>query len=83
MLNSRCTIGHDTKIGDYNFIGPQVVFSGFTKIGNDNMFGVNSATIPAIEVGNNNTIAAGMIITKPVSHDETHFFRYKEKIVIT
>ena len=83
MLNSRCTIGHDTQMGDFNFIGPQVVMSGFTKIGNDNMFGVNAATIPAIEVGNNNTIAAGMILTKNVQDNETHFFRYKEKIVIT
>lgn len=83
MLNSRCTIGHDTVLGDYNFIGPQVVFSGFTKIGNDNMFGVNAATIPSVEVGNNNTVAAGMILTKNVTDNETHFFRYKEKIVIT
>uniref|UniRef100_UPI004049CF5D acetyltransferase n=1 Tax=Flavobacterium sp. TaxID=239 RepID=UPI004049CF5D len=83
MLNSRCTIGHDTKMGDFNFIGPQVVFSGFTQIGNDNMFGVNAATIPSIEIGNNNTIAAGMIITKPVGDEEIHFFKYKEKIVIS
>lgn len=83
MLNSRCTIGHDTQMGDYNFIGPQVVLSGLTKIGNDNMFGVNAATIPSIEVGCNNTIAAGMILTKNVHDNETHFFKYKEKIVIT
>lgn len=75
MLNSRFTIGHDSKMGDFNFIGPQVVFSGFTQIGNENMFEVNTATILVIEVGDNNTIAAGMVITEPVSNDETHFFR--------
>ena len=83
MLNSRCTIGHDSTIGNFNFIGPQVVLSGFTKVGNNNMFGVNSATIPTIEIGNNNTIAAGMIITKTVKDNETHFYRFKEKVVIT
>lgn len=83
MLNSRCTIGHDSTIGNFNFIGPQVVLSGFTKVGNNNMFGVNSATIPTIEIGDNNTIAAGMIITKTVKDNETHFYRFKEKVVIT
>ena len=83
MLNSRCTIGHDSILGDFNFIGPQVVLSGFTKVGNNNMFGVNSATIPTIEIGDNNTIAAGMIITKTVKDNETHFYRFKEKVVIT
>ena len=60
-----------------------VVLSGFTKVGNNNMFGVNSATIPTIEIGDNNTIAAGMIITKTVKDNETHFYRFKEKVVIT
>ncbi len=83
MLNSRCTIGHDSILGEFNFIGPQVVLSGFTKVGNNNMFGVNSATIPTIEIGDNNTIAAGMIITKTVKDNETHFYRFKEKVVIT
>ena len=36
-----------------------------------------------IEVGDNNTIAAGMIITKTVKDNETHFYRFKEKVVIT
>ena len=83
MLNSRCTIGHDSTVGNFNFIGPQVVLSGFTKVGNNNMFGVNSATIPSIEIGDNNTIAAGMIITKTVKDNETHLYRFKEKVVIT
>jgi acetyltransferase-like isoleucine patch superfamily enzyme len=59
------------------------IVSGFTKVGNNNMFGVNSATIPTIEIGDNNTIAAGMIITKTVKDNETHFYRFKEKVVIT
>jgi hypothetical protein len=29
------------------------------------------------------TIAAGMIITKTVKDNETHFYRFKEKVVIT
>ncbi len=61
LINSRCSLGHDTIVGDYNFISPNVCFSGFTVIGDENLFGINSATIPNIKVGNRNKIAAGMI----------------------
>src|SRR5690554_1793963 len=64
ILNSRCTIGHDTVLKDYNFISPQVSLSGNTIVGSYNMFGVNSATIPGVSLGDNNTIGAGSIITK-------------------
>jgi acetyltransferase EpsM len=57
-------IGHDTQIGDYNFISPQVALSGNTKIGNENLLGTNSATIPGVKIGNNNLIGAGAIVIK-------------------
>lgn len=82
MLNSRCTIGHDSVIGDYNFISPQVAISGNTKIGNGNLVGTNSCTIPGMTIGDNNKIAAGMIIYKPVGDDSTVMFRHKERLVI-
>lgn len=81
IINSRCSIGHDTQIGDYNFLTPNVCFSGFTKVGNENMFGINSATIPGIEVGSRNKIMAGMTLDKNVGDDETVFYRFKEKII--
>ena len=33
------------------------------------MFGVNSATIPGVSIGDNNTIGAGSIITRNVAHN--------------
>ena len=55
-------------------------FSGFTKIGNENLFGINSASIPGIVVGNRNKIAAGMILDKNIEDDTVVFHRFKEKI---
>lgn len=81
MINSRASIGHDSVIGDYNFITPNVCFSGFTKIGNENMFGINSATIPAITVGSNNKIAAGMVLDKNIEDNTTVFYKFKERII--
>jgi sugar O-acyltransferase (sialic acid O-acetyltransferase NeuD family) len=81
LINSRCSIGHDSVIGKYNFISPNVCFSGFTKVGDENLFGINSATIPGIVVGNRNKIMAGMTLDKNVGDDETVFYRFKEKII--
>lgn len=81
LINSRCSLGHDTKVGTFNFISPNVCFSGFTEIGDGNLFGINSATIPGIKVGNNNKIMAGMVLDKNVGNDEVVFFRFKEKVI--
>ena len=81
LINSRCSLGHDTVIGDYNFISPNVCFSGFTKVGNENLFGINCSTIPNISVGNRNKIAAGMVLDKNVGDDSVVFYRFKEKVI--
>ncbi len=82
VLNSRCTIGHDSVLGKYNFISPQVAISGNTVIGEENMLGTNSCTIPKIKIGNNNKIAAGMVVYRSVGDNETVLFRHKERLII-
>lgn len=81
LLNSRCSFGHDTVIGNFNCICPNVCFSGFSKVGDENFFGINSATIPEVEVGNRNIVAAGMILDQNVEDDSYQFYRFKEKIM--
>jgi sugar O-acyltransferase (sialic acid O-acetyltransferase NeuD family) len=81
LINARCSIGHDSQVGEYNFISPNVCFSGFTSIGDENLFGINSATIPGIKVGNKNKIAAGIVLDKNIGNDEVVFYRFKEKVI--
>lgn len=81
LLNSRCSMGHDSSVGDHNFICPNVCFSGFTIVGDENLFGINSATIPGIKVGSRNKIAAGMVLDKNVDDDSVVFYRYKERVI--
>jgi sugar O-acyltransferase (sialic acid O-acetyltransferase NeuD family) len=81
LLNARASMGHDSVIGQHNFISPNVCFSGFTKVGDENLFGINSASIPGIIVGNRNKIAAGMVLDKPVENDTVVFHRFKEKVL--
>jgi acetyltransferase EpsM len=35
-----------------------------------------------MSIGNNNKIAAGMVVYKPIFDDETVMFRHKERLVI-
>lgn len=81
LINSRSSIGHDAIIGKFNFISPNVCFSGFTSIGEENLFGINSATIPGITVGDRNKIMAGMTLDKSIGNDEIVFYRFKERII--
>lgn len=81
LINSRSSMGHDTTVGSYNFICPNVCFSGFTLVGDENLFGINSTTIPGIQIGSRNKIAAGMILDKNVGDDEVVFYRFKEKVI--
>ena len=64
-----------------NFISPNVCFSGFTTIGDENLFGINSASIPQIKIGNRNKIAAGMVVERNIDDDTTYFHRFKEKVL--
>ena len=81
LVNSRCSLGHDTSVGDYNFISPNVCFSGLTEVGSENLFGINSATIPGIKIGDRNKIAAGIILDQNIGDDTVVFYRYKEKVI--
>ncbi len=38
--------------------------------------------MPGMTIGNNNKIAAGMVVYKPVGEGETVMFRHKERLVI-
>lgn len=81
LVNARCSMGHDTVVGEFNFISPNVCFSGFTHVGDGNLFGINSATIPGIRIGSRNKIAAGMILDQNILDDTVVFYKFKERVI--
>lgn len=81
LINARCSIAHDTRIGKFNCLSPNVCLSGATIVGDRNFFGINSATLQKITIGNDNTIQAGMIIDQDIENDTTVFYRYKERVI--
>lgn len=81
LINARCSIGHDTIVGNFNIISPNTCLSGFSRVGDENLFGINCATLPGINVGSRNKIAAGMILDTDLGDDNVVFYRYKERVI--
>jgi sugar O-acyltransferase (sialic acid O-acetyltransferase NeuD family) len=66
ILNLACTVGHETKIGDFSSFMPTCNISGEVKIGEATFWGTGSKIINRIKVGDNVVIGAGSVVTKDI-----------------
>lgn len=66
LINLNCTIGHDSKVGDFTELSPGVQISGNCSIGKYCIIGTNAAILPKITIGENVIIGAGSVVTKDV-----------------
>jgi sugar O-acyltransferase (sialic acid O-acetyltransferase NeuD family) len=66
LINLSSTIGHDTKIGGFVEICPNVSVSGHCEIGNLVFIGTGATILPKVNIGANSIIAAGSVVTKDV-----------------
>lgn len=57
LFNGEVVVGHDSKIGDFNFFGPRSQVLGAVTMGDDNIIGANSVLLAHAKLGNNNKIA--------------------------
>ena len=80
MVTSYGCISHDCDIGNGNIFSTTVI-AGRVFIGDNNFFGIRSAVIPHINIGNYNIIQAGMMVDKSIKDETTVFYRYKESII--
>ena len=71
LLNSRISVGHDVKIGDYTTIMVGTGISGCCKIGSQVNIGGHAYIIPGKKVGDNATIAAGSVVFTNVKAGST------------
>jgi sugar O-acyltransferase (sialic acid O-acetyltransferase NeuD family) len=83
LLNGGVAIGHHSVVGNNNILSPNCSLSGGTTVGDDNFFGMNVSTFPKLTVGNGNTISAGMVLDKAVTDNNTVFYRFKERVLIS
>lgn len=64
IFNKLCTIGHDSTFEDFVTAAPAVNFGGNIHIGKGCDFGINSATIQGISVGEWTVVGAGAVVVR-------------------
>jgi sugar O-acyltransferase (sialic acid O-acetyltransferase NeuD family) len=64
ILNLACTVGHDTKIGNYSSFMPSVNISGEVDIMESVYVGTGAKIINQLEIGTNTIVGAGAVVSK-------------------
>lgn len=64
LINLNCTIGHDSRIGQFCELSPGVHISGNCSLGDFCSIGTNAAILPGISLGSNVIIGAGAVVTR-------------------
>lgn len=80
QMTSYTAISHDCVLGTNNVFST-VIVCGRVHVGDNNTFYIRSTVQPDLTIGNNNTIAAGMIVDTNLENDSTVFYKYKERII--
>ena len=65
-INLNCTVGHDTRIGDFSNLSPGVHVSGRVKIEEGVDIGSGVCINPGVTLGCWSIIGAGAVVTKDV-----------------
>lgn len=64
MFNLDCTVGHDTKLGDFTSLMPGVHVSGDVVVGTGTYFGTGATVINQVSIGDWTTVGAGAVVAK-------------------
>jgi UDP-perosamine 4-acetyltransferase len=77
ILNTRCSIDHDVKIGKHCFISPSAIICGGAKIGDEVFIGSGSVILPNVEIGSGSLITAGSVVRASLP-THSRFFEKKD-----
>lgn len=66
ILNTMCSVDHDSIVGDFAHVGPGARLAGNVEIGEGAFLGVGSSIIPGHSVGAWATIGAGGVVIRDV-----------------
>lgn len=66
IVNTLSSVDHDCVVGDHSQITAGVTFGGTTTVGKSCFFGVKSATVPGVTIGDRSVVMAGSLVTKDV-----------------
>lgn len=66
IVNTLSSVDHDGVLGDHSSVTVGVTFGGNVRTGTNCFFGLKSAVLPGLTIGNNVQVAAGALVTKSV-----------------
>lgn len=75
IINTRASVDHDCRVGDYTHIAPGVTLCGSVVVGNRTLIGAGATVLPNLTIGSNAIVAAGSVVTRDVRENETYFNR--------
>jgi sugar O-acyltransferase (sialic acid O-acetyltransferase NeuD family) len=73
ILNIGTQIGHDSVIGDFCSLMPNVDLGGRVTVGKNVFIGTKATIIPKIVIGEGATIGAGSVVVRKVKSGVTVF----------
>jgi sugar O-acyltransferase (sialic acid O-acetyltransferase NeuD family) len=62
LLNKRCSVGHDSRVGAFSTLSPGCSLGGGVRIGDGCDLGMNSAVLPKVSVGSWSVVGAGAVV---------------------
>ena len=65
-LKRSSSVGHETTLDEFVFIGPGATVSGRVKLNKGAYLGAGSCVLPGLEVGQGSIVGAGAVVTKSV-----------------
>jgi sugar O-acyltransferase (sialic acid O-acetyltransferase NeuD family) len=64
LLNTACSIAHDSRVGAHSFLSPRVALAGFVEIGECCNIGINTTVIDNIKITDGVQTGGGTVVTK-------------------
>jgi sugar O-acyltransferase (sialic acid O-acetyltransferase NeuD family) len=65
-VNFNCSLGHDTRLGDFTTVSPAVNIMGEVPVGSAVFLGGSAVVLPRLSVGAASVVGAGAVVTASV-----------------
>ena len=66
IVNTLSSVDHDCVLGSHSQMTAGVTFGGWVRVGENCFFGIKSAVVPRVVIGNDVVVMAGALVTQPL-----------------
>ena len=66
VLNTRCTLEHESEIGSNVILGPNSLICGKAKVGDRTIIGASATILPKVQIGPGNIIGAQSLVRENI-----------------